>query len=143
MRLVASLLGMLVVANSSVALAVGPAVLFFEAGSTRMDARSSALLDTLVLETRALQVPRLIVAGHADRAGSSRHNLDLSRRRAEAVRAELLRRGLSEVQFEIQAFGEERPLIDTADGVAEPQNRRVEVMIACIGAPTPFEYMRC
>ncbi|SHK45425.1 hypothetical protein SAMN02745194_04951, partial [Roseomonas rosea] len=43
--------------------------------------------------------------------------------------AELSRRGIARNQMSIQAFGESRPLVPTADGVREPQNRRVEIVL--------------
>jgi len=49
--------------------------------------------------------------------------------RAEAVAAELTRRGVPRTEMIIQAFGESRPLVPTADGVREPQNRRVEIIV--------------
>ncbi len=72
---------------------------------------------------------RLEVSGHADRSGTPQYNQVLSRRRAEAVAAELVRRGIARTEISIQAFGESRPLVPTADGVREPQNRRVEIVL--------------
>jgi OOP family OmpA-OmpF porin len=50
-------------------------------------------------------------------------------RRAEAVRAELEKRGVPRNAMSVASFGEERPLVPTEDGVREVQNRRVEIMI--------------
>jgi outer membrane protein OmpA-like peptidoglycan-associated protein len=72
---------------------------------------------------------RIEVSGHADRSGSDAYNQALSMRRAEAVAAELTRRGVPRTEMVIQAFGESRPLVPTADGVREPQNRRVEIIL--------------
>ncbi len=69
------------------------------------------------------------MAGHADRSGSDAYNLRLSQRRADAVAAELVRQGVNRNDIGIQAFGESRPLVPTADGVREPQNRRVEIVL--------------
>ena len=69
-----------------------------------------------------------MVTGHADRAGPSDYNVKLSERRAMAVRDRLLSRGvrLSELSdFDLRALGENSPAVATADGVAEPANRRV------------------
>jgi opacity protein-like surface antigen len=67
--------------------------------------------------------------GHADRSGTPQYNQRLSERRAQAVAAELERRGVARSNMAIQAFGESRPLVPTADGVREPQNRRVEIVL--------------
>ena len=68
-----------------------------------------------------------MLAGHADRSGSASYNVGLSQRRADAVRAYLAGRGVPDGSISTSAFGEERPLVQTEDGVREPQNRRVEI----------------
>jgi len=75
------------------------------------------------------QVTRIEVSGHADRSGAEPYNMRLSRRRADNVAAELVRNGVQRNQIFVQAFGETRPLVPTADGVREPQNRRVEIVL--------------
>lgn len=72
---------------------------------------------------------RLVVSGHADRSGSARYNEALSRRRAETVRDLLTTRGVPSEAISIRALGEAEPLLPTADGVREPQNRRVEIVL--------------
>ena len=67
------------------------------------------------------------LAGHADRSGSDAYNVGLSQRRANNVRSYLAGRGVPDGSITTEAFGESRPLVDTADGVREPQNRRVEI----------------
>jgi OmpA-OmpF porin, OOP family len=74
-------------------------------------------------------VTRIEATGHADRAGSDTYNQRLSQRRAEAVRAELIRQGVPANQITIAAKGEREPLVQTADGTREPQNRRVEIIL--------------
>ncbi len=78
---------------------------------------------------RGTGTTRIEVSGHADRSGTPQYNQRLSERRAQAVAAELERRGIPRNQMTIQAFGESRPLVPTADGVREPQNRRVEIVL--------------
>jgi len=68
-----------------------------------------------------------MIAGHTDRSGSDQYNMGLSQRRADAVRAYLAGHGIPDGVMTTQAFGESRPLVETADGVREPQNRRVEI----------------
>ena len=71
---------------------------------------------------------RVTIGGNADRVGSVEHNLSLSRRRAAAVAAYLRQRGLSAPVL-IEGYGERRPLVETADGVSESQNRYVVVVV--------------
>jgi outer membrane protein OmpA-like peptidoglycan-associated protein len=68
-----------------------------------------------------------VLAGHADRSGPADYNVGLSQRRANNVRSYLAGHGIPDGVMTTQAFGESRPLVETADGVREPQNRRVEV----------------
>ncbi len=68
-----------------------------------------------------------MLGGHADRSGSADYNVGLSQRRADAVKAYLGGRGVPDGAMSTEAFGESRPLVETADGVREPQNRRVEI----------------
>lgn len=70
---------------------------------------------------------RVALAGHADRAGPEAYNMRLSERRARTVAAALTAMGVPAESLDIQWFGESQPRVPTPDGVAEPQNRRVEI----------------
>jgi outer membrane protein OmpA-like peptidoglycan-associated protein len=72
---------------------------------------------------------RIEVAGHADRSGTPAYNLALGRRRAAAVAAELVKQGVAANAITVSSFGDTRPLVPTAAGVREPQNRRVEIVL--------------
>lgn len=72
---------------------------------------------------------RILVDGHADRAGTAAYNRDLSYRRAEALALSLIAQGVPAERITISAFGEERPVVATPDGVREPQNRRAVVTV--------------
>jgi outer membrane protein OmpA-like peptidoglycan-associated protein len=58
----------------------------------------------------------------------------LSRRRAESVAAELEKQGIPSKEIAIFAKGKKDLLVPTADGVKEPQNRRVQIVYA--GGPS-------
>jgi OOP family OmpA-OmpF porin len=73
-------------------------------------------------------VTKLEVTGHTDTVGSDAYNMRLSRRRAESVAAELEKDGIPSSEIEIFAKGKRDLLIPTADGVREPQNRRVQIV---------------
>jgi outer membrane protein OmpA-like peptidoglycan-associated protein len=74
-------------------------------------------------------VTRIEVNGYTDRSGADQYNQGLSVRRANAVAAELLRRGVPRNEIVTRGFGEANPLVPTADDVREPQNRRVEIIL--------------
>jgi outer membrane protein OmpA-like peptidoglycan-associated protein len=72
----------------------------------------------------------LRVMGHADARGPMPYNEDLSRRRALAVKAYLVERGIPEGKIDVEAYGERAPAIPNADTEREHQlNRRVEFVI--------------
>jgi hypothetical protein len=72
---------------------------------------------------------RITATGHADTSGSAEYNLGLSQRRAEAVANELIRLGVPATDIVTVGRGEEDLLVPTADGVREPRNRRVEIVV--------------
>jgi OOP family OmpA-OmpF porin len=78
---------------------------------------------------RGTGVTRIEVNGFTDRSGAANYNMQLSQRRADAVAAELVRRGVPRNEIVTRGFGEENNLVPTADGVREPQNRRVEIIL--------------
>jgi OmpA-OmpF porin, OOP family len=67
--------------------------------------------------------------GHADRAGDERYNMDLSLRRAEAVRKALAGRGIGNDRISVGGRGEAENAVPTEDGVRERANRRVEIIL--------------
>jgi outer membrane protein OmpA-like peptidoglycan-associated protein len=72
---------------------------------------------------------RITATGHADRSGPENYNMALSLRRANAVKDALVREGVPATAIAVIGRGESQPLVPTADGVREPQNRRVEIVI--------------
>lgn len=69
------------------------------------------------------------IIGHADSTGSKEYNIKLSLKRARQVRKWLDKQDLDISNIIVESYGEEDPLIPTADGVPEPRNRRVEILI--------------
>ena len=68
-------------------------------------------------------------SGHTDRAGTEAYNMALSLRRANAVKDQLVREGVAASDISVVALGEGQPMVPTADGVREAQNRRVEIVL--------------
>jgi outer membrane protein OmpA-like peptidoglycan-associated protein len=104
-------------------------LVFFDFDRADLTDRARAIIAEAAQNAQRTGAARIEVAGHADRSGTPQYNQRLSERRAQAVAAELERRGVARSALSIQAFGESRPLVPTADGVREPQNRRVEIVL--------------
>jgi len=65
--------------------------------------------------------------GHTDRSGPEKYNERLSLRRANAVKAEMIRLGMAADQISVAAKGMSEPAVPTPIGVREPRNRRAEI----------------
>lgn len=73
---------------------------------------------------------RLEIAGHTDDVGDEAYNLDLSERRARAVRDRLVTLGVDAERLTHRGYGETRPLVPNSDDAARARNRRTEFRIA-------------
>ena len=80
---------------------------------------------------------RITVTGYTDTSGSANYNLGLSQRRAEIVAEQLEAEGVPATSIVTVGRGEENLLVPTADGVNEPRNRRVEIVVQEPPAPAP------
>ena len=104
-------------------------LVFFDWDRADLTDRARQIIGDAAQNARNTRSTRIEVSGHADRSGTPQYNQRLSQRRGEAVAAELVRQGVSRNEIGVQAFGESRPLVPTADNVREPQNRRVEIVL--------------
>jgi OmpA-OmpF porin, OOP family len=107
----------------------GPVLVFFDFDSDVISAEGMTVIDQAAALYNSAGTATLIVEGHADRAGSDPYNMELSAKRAAAVKRALIAKGILQDRISTTSFGESRPLIDTMDGVREPQNRRVEIQV--------------
>lgn len=100
----------------------------FERGSSALTGSALGQADKLyeALKSPALAKNQYRIAGHTDSAGSRQLNLDLSRRRAQAVVDYLVGKGLPRDRFEVQGLADEKPLVGVSGGASA--NRRVEVI---------------
>ena len=104
-------------------------LVFFDWDRADLTTRARAIVNEAAQATTKVAVTRIEVAGHTDKSGTPQYNQGLSTRRAQVVAAELVRLGVPRAAITTQAFGESRPLVQTADGAREPQNRRVEIVL--------------
>lgn len=103
--------------------------LYFREGSDELTPDSKRDLERVMVEVLKRPAPDVIVVGHTDRVGYLQDNDRLALKRAEKMRAELLQQGLSAESVQAAGRGEREPLVPTADEVAEPRNRRVEMLV--------------
>ncbi len=105
----------------------GPFIVFFEWDKSDITPEAASILDNAVTQYQSCGNAQVMLAGHADKSGSASYNVGLSQRRADGVKAYLSSHAIPEGVISTEAFGESRPRVETADGVREVQNRRVEV----------------
>ena len=103
-------------------------LVFFAWDQADLTPVTQAVLDQVAADYARGEPTRVTIAGHADRSGSEAYNQALSAQRARNVARALAERGLPQRALDVQWFGESQPRIPTADGVREPQNRRVEIV---------------
>ena len=103
--------------------------LYFLEGQDELTVESKATFETVFVEIAKYPVPDLVVVGHTDTVGSDSFNDALALRRAEAVRTTLIGRGVAPANVVAVGRGKRDLLHPTADGVAEPRNRRVEIVV--------------
>ena len=102
----------------------------FETG--KADLRPGALRHLYPLVTFLQKEPqrRVQIEGHTDSVGSEAYNLDLSQRRADAVRDFLLQNGVNSAQLTTRGYGKASPVASNATTEGRQQNRRVELIIS-------------
>ena len=105
----------------------GPLIVFFDWDKSDITVDAADILNRAAAAFRETGQANVALAGHADASGGTDYNVGLSQRRADAVRAYLVGQGVPETAVASEAFGESKLLVETADGVREPQNRRVEI----------------
>jgi OOP family OmpA-OmpF porin len=106
-----------------------PWLLFFDWDSSEINPATAAILDSVVRLFPDFEGYSIAMSSHTDRSGTEAYNMRLSRRRAERVRDYLVARRIPAASIRFEAYGESRPLIETEDGVREPQNRNIVLML--------------
>ena len=101
----------------------------FATGKAELSPGAARTIDNLAEFLTKYPERKVRIEGHTDSTGSAALNLDLSERRAEAVKTALLRRGVSFDRIDTVGYGQSLPIAsnDTASG--RQQNRRVEIII--------------
>ena len=104
-------------------------MVFFDFDRSNLSAQALNTIKQAAASYKTKGSARVTATGHADRSGPEAYNMALSLRRANAVKDALVREGVPATAISVVGRGESMPLVQTADGVREPQNRRVEIVI--------------
>lgn len=102
---------------------------YFNFDRSDLEPSAKPILERAVSDAHQAQVTRINVTGYTDMAGTAAYNQRLSERRAATVRAELIRLGIPADEIVTIGRGKNDPAVPTADGVREPRNRRVEIVM--------------
>jgi len=103
--------------------------LYFVEGGDQLTDASKQVLTGVMADIASHKVPDIVVIGHTDSVGNNATNDALALRRAETVRAMLIAQGIAPASIVAIGRGKRDLLVQTADNVAEPRNRRVEIVV--------------
>lgn len=104
-------------------------VYFVSGSSAELDVVSRYVIESVRTELGGRPEPEIRVIGHTDTVGELEANDALSKERAATVRDLLVATGIRAASMEVAGRGEREPAIPTADDIAEPMNRRVEISV--------------
>lgn len=102
-------------------------IVFFGFAKANLTAEAQAVVTEAAAAAKAQGSARIVIVGHTDTVGSAAANESLSLRRANAVKDELTRLGISPDAISTSGKGETELMVQTGDGVKEPQNRRATI----------------
>jgi outer membrane protein OmpA-like peptidoglycan-associated protein len=101
--------------------------IYFDTDKDMLKPQSEATLQQVLAILKSKPSLSIAIAGHTDSQASDAYNVDLSRRRAQAVVGWLRLKGIDEARLTAQGFGESQPVADNASEAGRALNRRVEV----------------
>jgi len=104
-------------------------LVYFVEGTDELNPAAKGAIDRVVAEVASRPSPEIAVVGHTDFVGSDQYNDTLSLQRAFRVRDLLVQRGIPEKIIQPAGRGKREPLVQAARDVAEPRNRRVEIIV--------------
>ena len=104
-------------------------MVFFDWDRSDLSAQAMNTLQQADSAYKARGNVRVTATGHTDTSGPNDYNMALSLRRATGVKDALVQKGEPSASISTVGRGESSPLVATGDGVREPQNRRVEILV--------------
>jgi OOP family OmpA-OmpF porin len=102
---------------------------FFDFDKAVLKPEGRAKLDDLVGKIQGINLEVIIAVGHTDAVGTDAYNQRLSVRRAEAVKAYLVTKGIEKNRVYTEGKGEKQPVADNKTAEGRAKNRRVEIEV--------------
>ncbi len=102
-------------------------MVFFDWDRSDLSGQAQATIRQAANAWKAGGSPHITAIGHTDTSGPADYNMALSLRRATTVKNALIQQGVAATAIDTTGKGETELLVQTGDGVREPQNRRVEI----------------
>ena len=102
-------------------------IVFFGWNKCNITAEADAVLSEAAAAAKSSGAASIRVVGHTDTSGSNAYNQKLSECRADAVKTNLVGKGIADGSISASGKGEGELMVQTGDGVKEPQNRRATV----------------
>jgi OOP family OmpA-OmpF porin len=102
---------------------------FFDFNKAVLKPEGKAKLDDLSSKIKGITLEVIIAVGHTDSVGSDAYNQKLSLRRAEAVKAYMVSKGIEANRVYTEGKGEKQPVADNKSAEGRAKNRRVEIEV--------------
>jgi OOP family OmpA-OmpF porin len=102
-------------------------IIFFAFNKSNLTPEAHRVVQEAAASAKQYGSARIMITGHTDTSGSNSYNMRLSMRRANAAKSGLVAEGISPGMITTSGRGETELLVQTADGVKEPQNRRAAI----------------
>lgn len=102
---------------------------FFDFDKSVIKPEGKRSLDALVEKIKNIRLEVVVAIGHTDNVGTDAYNMKLGQRRAEAVKAYLISKGIEPNRVFTESKGESQPVADNRTAQGRAKNRRVEVEV--------------